>query len=566
MPILDLTAAKPFQTAEGKRLFRPGRRDLPLTPSVLAAIQNGGYNAPGGFAAAKYNRLTADLFRGSRSADQDLFQDNRALRAIARGLALNNFAAKKWLQMVKQNVVGPTGIQMQAKVTGLNGKETAQTKVINQRLEEEWTRWCDIDYGSRTSCTADGRFTFADVQHLAVTTWAREGENLTKSVLGRQFNASGFALQMLDNDQLDETFTAAQPNNGEVRLGVEVDQYRRPLAYWLYNGHPNDPVSVRQRNRVRIPADEIIHTAVWERPGQTRGYSQMAASILALNQYGRYEEAVVVAARASAAKFAVIEQQMAEGWSPDDEDAVGHDRNPDGTAMMTANAGEIPVLDPGETLNFTDPRFPTTTHKDFTQTMLRNIASGLLVSYPSLANDLEGVNFSSIRAGLVDERDCWRVIQRWFIDHFIRPVFYAWLKMALVTVLTDITLTPTQMRQIRWRARGWEWVDPLKDADAAVLRLGNGLTTYAHELAQQGRDFEETMDERAREQKYVEDLQERFDLRAPVTLGTDLAGDQGGKGVAAGDEQEAAEVEGGDEQGSGGKGGGKQGNGGKAKS
>ncbi len=528
MPILDLTSAKPLQNAAGKRLFRPGRRDLPLTPGVLAAIQNGGYGAPGGFAAAKYNRLTADMFRGSRSADQDLFQDNRALRGIARGLALNNFAARKYLQMVAQNVVGPNGILMQAKVTGVNGKETAQTRVINRRLEEEWNRWCGL------GCTADGRFTFTDVQHLAIKTWAREGETLTKLVYGRQFNDSAIALQMLDNDQLDETFTAPQPDNGEVRLGVEVDQYRKPLGYWLYNGHPNDPVSVRQRNRVRIPADQIIHTAVWERPAQTRGYTQMAASILGLNQYGRYEEAVVVAARASAAKFAVIQQTMAEGWSPDDEDAVGHDRNADGTAVMTANAGEIPVLDPGETLNFTDPRFPTTTHKDFTQTMLRNIASGLLVSYPSLANDLEGVNFSSIRAGLVDERDCWRVLQHWFIDHFIKPVFYKWLKMALLTTLADITLTSSQMRQIGWRARGWEWVDPLKDADSAVLRLGNMLTTYSRELANQGLDFEAVAEERAIEQKYIEDLQDRYKLRAPVTIGTDLAGDQSGKGVAAG--------------------------------
>jgi lambda family phage portal protein len=195
-------------------------------------------------------------------------------------------------------------------------------------------------------------------------------------------------------------------------------------------------------------------------------------------------------------------------------------------------------LDYGEKLNFTDPRFPTSTTKEFTQTILRDIASGLLVQYPSLANDLEGVNFSSIRAGLVDERDMWRVIQAWFITDFLEPIYFAWLRMALLTTLKDITLTADQIEMVEWRPRGWEWVDPLKDADATVLKLGNGLSTYTKELGAQGMSFEDTMDDRAREQKYVEDLQARFKLRNPVVLGTDLAGDQAGKGVAPGAEDE----------------------------
>jgi hypothetical protein len=69
------------------------------------------------------------------------------------------------------------------------------------------------------------------------------------------------------------------------------------------------------------------------------------------------------------------------------------------------------------------------------------------------------------------------------------------------------------------------------------------MSTYAKDLGSQGLDFEEVMDERAREQKYIEGLQEKFGLRNPVVLGTDLAGDQAGKGVAAGDEGAAEDVE-----------------------
>ena len=131
-----------------------------------------------------------------------------------------------------------------------------------------------------------------------------------------------------------------------------------------------------------------------------------------------------------------------------------------------------------------DPRFPMNNYADFSRELVREMATGMLVSYPSLGNDLTAVNFSSIRAGLLDERDSWRVLQRWFIEHFHKPVFAKWIEMACLTVLADLNITPEQRKQIEWRPRGWEWVDPVKDADAAILRLANGFSTYSRELAQ----------------------------------------------------------------------------------
>ena len=530
---LDLTIDKRI---EGTKPRKRTLGDPGTFPSSLLG-GSGGSGGSGGFAAAKWNRLTMDFAAQSRSADQDLQGDNKPMRGRARNLALNSGFVRKFLAMVVQNVVSPKGILLQARVKGVNGADTAESKRINQRIEEEWLRW-----GRVGRCTADGRFSWVEMQQLAIKAWARDGEALTKKAYSKdlkQYNGVGFALQPLDADQLDDSLLQSIGNGAEIRMGVEVDQYRRPLAYHLWDEHPQDTIS-RSRQRRRIPASEIIHTAMWERPGQTRGYTQLCAAMLAMNQYGRYEEAVVVAARASAAKFGTIETAWPEGYAPDEEDESGSGTNGDGTEYMSGDTGEVMKLAVGESFKFTDPRFPTNTHKDFTQTMIRNIATGLLVSYPSLANDLEGVNFSSIRAGLLEERDCWRIIQRWFIDHFCQPVFDAWLPMALLTVLSDITLSQAQREQVEWRPRGWPWVDPEKDAAATILRLGNGMDTYANALAEQGMDFEAVMDERAREQKYIEDLQERFQLKYPVVLSTDLAGDAGGKGMAPGDEDGGA--------------------------
>lgn len=504
MPILDLAGAAPLYP----KVEAPARKRSLSSANTPAAT--GGNGGQGGFAAAKINRLTMDFIGASRSADQDLFGDNIRLRGRARKLAVDNPFARKFLAMVVQNVVGPAGILLQAKVTNQNGKSTADTKRINGRIEEEWKRWCKVG-----RCTADGRFSFAELQQMAIKNIAREGENLIKYVYGRDFNETGFSLQPLDNDQLDDSKMVGLPNGGAIRMGVEVNQFRRPIAYYLWNGHPNDTFP-GTREQTRVPAELINHTAVWERPAQTRGYTWMTASILSLNMYGGYTEAELVAARASAAKFLVIQQKAAEGYIGDDEDEAGDDTNTDGTQMMTANAGEALVLDPGQEANFIDPKHPTQAFRDFTRTTIRNIASGLLVSYPSLANDLEGVNFSSIRAGLLDERDGWRIIQRWFIDHFLEPIFQNWLRMAELTVLSDLSLSAAQREMIVWKARGWEWVDPLKDAQAIILKLQNNLITYTDALSQLGLDFEEVTLERANEQAFIEAL--------GLKLGTDIRG------------------------------------------
>ncbi|MBK7121299.1 MAG: phage portal protein [Comamonadaceae bacterium] len=65
------------------------------------------------------------------------------------------------------------------------------------------------------------------------------------------------------------------------------------------------------------------------------------------------------------------------------------------------------------------------------KTRLRSIASGMGVTYHGLANDLEGVNFSSIRSGTLEERDAWMVLQDWFAEAFLRPVFGEWLSWSL---------------------------------------------------------------------------------------------------------------------------------------
>ena len=78
-----------------------------------------------------------------------------------------------------------------------------------------------------------------------------------------------------------------------------------------------------------------------------------------------------------------------------------------------------------------DPDHPSTAFPAFTTQVLRSVASGLNISYHSLTNDLSSVNYSSLRAGSLEDREMYRMYQRFVIEHFMMPIFQNWLNMVI---------------------------------------------------------------------------------------------------------------------------------------
>jgi lambda family phage portal protein len=178
-----------------------------------------------------------------------------------------------------------------------------------------------------------------------------------------------------------------------------------------------------------------------------------------------------------------------DGFVPDDIDNK--------VPIMEAEPGTFQQLPAGVNFQTFDPTHPTSAFADFEKAVLRGIASGLGVSYTSLANDLEGVSYSSIRQGSLEDRDQWKVVQDYLVQHFVEPVYRAWL----MSVMEDgvINLPASKFDKFAdatvFRARGFSWVDPLKEMNAAVVGLKNGILSMQDVANQYGRDVEETFDQ-----------------------------------------------------------------------
>ena len=433
------------------------------------------------YTAAATERLFAGWTTTSRTADEDIRRTLKIIRARARELERNNDYAKKFLKLCVVNIVGPNGMGMQNKAKDFNG---ALDKLANDQIEEAWQEW-----GKKKNCDISHELSWIDMQRLFIETVARDGEILVRKIKSGDVNDNkfGFSLQFLEADHLDENFNKELPNGNKIKMGIEFDNFNRRIAYYILTKHPG---SYTLSNKYeRIPAKDIIHAYIKERPSQSRGISWMHTAMTRLNMLGGYEEAELVAARVSSAKMGFFK-------TPTGDEYIGDAKTAEGNLITEVEPGIFEQLPAGFEFQTFDPQHPAGNFNAFMKTTLRGIASGLCVSYNSLASDLESVNYSSIRAGSIEERDMWRIFQNWMIENFCNEVFTDWLNMAMLTGAITLPISKFEkFNKPKWQVRGWQWTDPLKDAKANIDAINAGLKTRSMIVGEQGYDIEEIFEQ-----------------------------------------------------------------------
>ena len=442
---------------------------------------------------ARMNRLFSDFITSQRSADSELRHTLKTLRNRCRELVRNNEYARRYVHLIKTNVVGERGITLQEKAFNEDGTLDVGA---NNIIEREWNRW-----GRTGNCTVDGRLSWLDAQMLVIESLARDGECLVRMV-NYNGNPDRFALEFLEPDLIDEDKNERLSDGRQIRMGVELDRYRRPIAYHILTAHPGDLEYATQARRTeRVPADRILHLYLPERAQQTRGVPWMSTAIQSLKMLHGYREAELVAARTAASKMGFFTSPAGDGFLPDDyEDSV--------VPIMEAEPGTFQQLPQGVTFQAFDPQHPTSAFGEFEKAVLRGIASGLGVSYHSLANDLTQTSYSSIRQGSIEDRDFYRTLQRFMIDHFVTPVFRAWLLQTMTNGVVNLPIRKFDKfaDSATFRPRGFQWIDPQKEIQAHVVALNNGLISMQDVAAVYGRDVEEVFAQIARDKQTAADF------------------------------------------------------------
>ena len=455
--------------------------------------------------AAKILRHPASIARGFESsglhpalsswiasgvpADNDIRKALREVRARSRDAAQNDDHQKYFLRLVEANVIGRSGVTVQAKPKLANGR---QDRSAATAIEAAYENQCE-----RGNWDVSGQLSRSGFSRLGVRTVAQDGEVLIRIHEYGPDAPTGFAVELIDAEALDIDYNQKLANGNFVRMGVEMTPRRRPIAYWLFSEADSPHGGYRQAPRIRVPAEEVFHVYLPEWVWGSRGVPWAVTALRRMKMLSGYEEAAITAARAAAVKSAVYKQ---EEWSRENVPPAGS--AVDGEIIQDLSPGQAEILPYGYDLKTIDWAWPNTDHGEFVTEAMRGIACGMGVAHSTVSNNLENVNYSSLRQGAITERDLWMMVQDWWIDWVERPLYRRWLSFALrngtVTRRNGELYDQSRLSSLwkaTFQARRWPWIDPLKDMQANREAVKLRVRSLSDIIRESGRDPEEVWSE-----------------------------------------------------------------------
>lgn len=419
-----------------------------------------------------------------------VFRNADTLRSRSRDMVRRNPWATNALDAFVGNCIG----------TGIKPQSLHPDAAVKEQIQALWLRWTD-------EADATGLTDLYGLQALACRSVMEAGECFIR--LRPRLPKDGFSvplqLQLLEAEHLPTNETRKLENGNYIRAGIEFNGVGRRVAYHLYREHPGDALNpVASTELVRVPAESVLHLFRPVRPGQLRGQPWLTQVVVKLYELDQYDDAELVRKK-TAAMFAGFVTKNAP------EDSLLGEQNPDatGAALAGLEPGTLQVLLPGEDVTFSTPADVGATYETFMRVQLRSIAAGMGITYEQLTGDLTGVNYSSIRAGLLEfRRRCEQIQHQVLVFQMCRPIWRAWINAA---VLAGALPAGDGNYDVKWIPPGFAWVDPLKDIKAQTMAVRAGFKSRAEVVSEQGYDAEEIDREIAADNARADELGLEYD-------------------------------------------------------
>lgn len=466
---------------------------------------NSGYSQYG--ASTTKKNMRGWMYYGG-SAKEDIEDNIDILRQRSRDAYMGIPTAAAALKTLRTNVVAG-GLMPSPQIDAEYLKLTnEQAEALQAQILREFALWADTKI-----CDADRMDNFYQLQQLAFLSYIMSGDVFAllpmKEHPGQPYS---LRVRIIEADRVCspdgyDRLVPCEVKGYKVHSivqGVETDEDGMVVAYWIYNHHPLSSLA-NQAGKLewtRVEAygssgrPNVLHVMNRERPGQRRGVPVLAPVLEALKQLGRYTEAEITAAVISAMFTVFIQSATVQTGKPIGE-AIPPEQLIDAQdqGSIELGNGAIVALNPGETVEFADPKHPNSGYDAFYSTMVREISSGLEIP-PEVLEKQFTQNFSSARGSL---NEFWRTcgMQRdWFSDDFCQPIYEALLAEAVARgriqapgFFSDPVIRKAYT-DCKWNGPARTAMNPSQEVEAAVKRVEAGFSTAEEETAQlTGGDF-----------------------------------------------------------------------------
>lgn len=454
----------------------------------------------------------------NQPAEQSNQGQRDTIRARARDLERNSDIAEAIIGNLERNIVG-TGIQLQARVLDTKGEEN---ETLNQEIETLWKKWCKA-----RNCDITEQLSFAEMQAMAIRRKQVDGGILfIKSYL--QDKKIPFVLQIREVDDIDSTYNLYN-STGKNRVinGIELDEYNKPLAYWLKTITPDGMTNGKS---VSVSSDRVIFLYRKQRPSQIREISQLARTAGRIRDINEFVEAVSVKERILACLSVFIKKITPAAFSG--RNGAVSETTESAYPAKTISPGMIDYLQPGEDIQTVSPSGQASNAKEFITTQQRLAGSGQGLSYEAASRDMSQVNYSSARQGHLEDRRTYGMEQQYLVEHLCSEVYTEFIISAVLSgelKIPDFWKNKENYLRHEWITPGWSWIDPLKEVKANETALDTCQTTLSELCSSNGKDWRDVLKQRAKEIKLTEELQINLGVNSNAKTNTAVTGDNSTK-------------------------------------
>jgi len=492
-----------------------------------------------------------------RAVTRDVKHDVRQAAQRSFALAFDFMQNSGWVagaadQVISDMIGTELKLNCRPDLAGL-GYDDKERSDWCRLVEKEWRRWSR----NPAECDLEGKATIAE----------------TLDGVARYYLAGGEALGVLD------FLTARQRQGYGIETGTKVrlvaphrlTQHTSPVEGWeqgIYHDEIGRPQFYRftqtrggMDQGVDIPARtggvaKVVH--VMDRgatPNSPRGISPMTPAFKTVAQSDQLADATLTTALLQTAFAATIQ-------SPEPSDSAFEaletlrESDFEGAAEVAGDlfdvwyqrlealkskslsiggdASQVNHLGPGEDLKLHSSNTPGPQYREFQHSLLREFARCLGVTFESLVMDHSSASYASVKMA---HASVWPIVVRRrerIVSPFAQAVFEAWLDEEIATGRIPFkggyrafVANRRKVVDAEWRGPHRPSADPFRDAQANKVELEAGTTTLQRIYAAKGLDWEEELDQVAREAERFEAI----GVKSPY--GRMAGGDAGPMGGAA---------------------------------
>lgn len=408
------------------------------------------------------------------SGDADLLALNELdlLRARSRDLLRNNETAYSAQQKFVE-AMGAVTVKWSKK----DGSHDTETQAL-------WDAWTG-------DCNSDGYGDFNTLQTVLNRERFATGEAIIRMVI----QGGQLKLQQIGAEYLDIRYMGENIADGKTRYGITFKQ-DKPVIYWFL---PDNYFGIRtatDTNRVPVRADSVIHVFQRLSAGQWRGLPELTSILLTLYDTQDLIDSTIEKQKNAQAISWVIEQANALSMNPIGQPiklGKTNKSDPDQKLTFKSIGNNVYYLNQGERINFHQAQDIGNNLGIMITKQLQRACSAVGVPYHQVTGDTMNLDFSSIRAILVDFK-----IRIQYQHHLIniplcfKPIAKRWRDIESIrNKFVNDSIPSFQLPR-------FYGVDDYKDAKADIEEVAAGLSTLSSKLEERHLSFEDIAADRER--------------------------------------------------------------------